>query len=231
MMRFITALGISCIILILASFIIPSCQASIEKEYEEYWYTEFWEGKEIKFFAFKVKVIIETEIDGTWRNNTEYEVNLLVTLIYINREYVNYVVVNETRFNYWVEIVYGDPNRSSTLSYVGDSANYLFRIKRTYAYTKEYRFDLNPSFLFYGVKYEPPSPAATSLIRWDSPEPLYIDVTTTDFQTEVIHHMNLLEAQLNTIRNLIYVLILTTIILIATTGYLAVKKHKIERTD
>jgi hypothetical protein len=227
MMRFITALGISCIILILASFIIPSCQATIEKEYEEYWYTEFWEGNEIKFFAFKVKVIIETETDGAWRNNTEYEVNLLVTLIYINREYVNYVVVNETRFDYGVEIVYGNPNRSSTLSYVGDSANYLFHVKRTYAYTKEYRFDLNPSFLFYGVKYEPPHPPATSLIRWDSPEPLYIDVTTTDFQTEIISYIDLLEAQLNIIRNLMYILVVTTIILIAITTYLAIKKTKV----
>jgi hypothetical protein len=229
-MKWTKIFEISSSLVILIAFMIPSCQATIEKEYEEYWYREIWWGKETKFFAFKVKAIVETERDGTWRNNTEYEVHLLVTLTYINYENVTYIVVNETTFNPWVEIVFGDTDRPWTLSYVGQSTGYLFFVKSPMPYaSNEYRFDLNPVFHFYGVKYESPSPLATSIFEWNSPEPLYIDVTAQfDFQTEIISYIDLLEAQLNIIRNLMYILVATTIILIATTVYFAIRKPKIK---
>lgn len=88
MMKWTKMLGVSAL-LILIAFIIPSYQATIEKEYEEYWHRKVWWVEETKFFAFKVKVIVETEIDDTWRDNTEYKVHLLVTSTYINKEDVN----------------------------------------------------------------------------------------------------------------------------------------------
>jgi hypothetical protein len=222
MMRFITALGTSCIILILASLIIPSCQATIEEEFEEF--HSYWFDREI--FTLKAKIIIETEKDGTCRVDTPYKIYLLITLTYVDHEIVDYVNITEVTFPSLVKVEYGqhDHNLPAILSDAGTTWVFFYVVKFLKYEYEEYRFDLNPQINFDAIVKEP---AISFAEQWDFKEPVFIDVTTTDFQTEVIRHMDSLEAQLNTIRNILYVFILTTIILIAITTYFAIKKTKV----
>ena len=216
-MRFITALGTSCIILIFASLIIPSCQATIEEEFEEF--HSYWFDREI--FTLKAKIIIETEKDGTCRVDTPYKIYLLITLTYVDHEIVDYV--NITKVTFQLVDVEHDPNLPAILSDAGTTWVFFYVVKFLKYEYEEYRFDLNPQIHFDAILK---APAVSFADDWDFKEPVFIDVAT-DFQTEVIRHMDSLEAQLNTIRNILYVFILTTIILIAITTYLAIKKTKV----
>ena len=226
MMRLIKVLGVSFLILILASFIVPPCQAIIEKDFGEF--HEIWFGDEL--FAFKVKVVIETEKDGTWRNNTEYEVFIITSLTYINRTEISYVTFNETGISDSVEITY-EPPYYQHLTYAGDRIEIVHRVKSPNATALPFlhpspnRLDLEPHFLYHFQCKSSELDGWISM-EWSPKEPMYIDVTTSDIPTEIISHIDSLESQLIIIRNLMYVLILTTIILVALTGYLAVRKTK-----
>ena len=69
--------------IILSSFLTQRAYGTIEKEYEYY---EAPLGT--KLYEFRVKVVIETEKDGTWKTGTEYEVYFTIILDYINRNFI-----------------------------------------------------------------------------------------------------------------------------------------------
>lgn len=218
-MRLTKMLGISFPILILATFAIPSCQATIEKDFGEF--------HEISFddilFSFNVKVAIETEKDGTWRNNTIYQIHVIISLTCVNRSKIEIghflLEINETSFTQSVEI--GSYTLSATLSWTNRKAEMRYTVKSP-NYYPTFSLSLEPQF-----KYNFRHPYMGDLSRtWSPEEPIYIYMTSTDTTNEVISKIDSIENQLNTIRNLMYVLILTTIILLALTGYYAVRKTK-----
>jgi len=65
--------------LLLIASIIPSVNATIEKEYEEEMYQD---GS--KHFAFKVRLVIETEEDGTWKTDSSYQLDFILVVTYFN---------------------------------------------------------------------------------------------------------------------------------------------------
>lgn len=71
------------LLLILSSFLTQRAYGAIEKEYE---YSEVIPiGGEL-LYRFRLKVVIETERDGTWKPGTEYHVNFIIVLDYINSD-------------------------------------------------------------------------------------------------------------------------------------------------
>jgi len=71
------------LLIILSSSLTPMVYGTIEKEYEY-----FCSPLDIKLYEFRVKVVIETEKDGTWKTGTEYEVYFTIILDYINRSFI-----------------------------------------------------------------------------------------------------------------------------------------------
>lgn len=68
--------------IILSSFLTQRAYGTIEKEYEYYEATTLGE----LLYRFRLKVVIETERDGTWKPGTEYHVNFIIILDYINSD-------------------------------------------------------------------------------------------------------------------------------------------------
>jgi hypothetical protein len=69
--------------IVLSSSLTSMAYGTIEKEYEY-----FCRPLDTKLYEFRVKVIIETEKDGTWKSGTEYEVYFTIILDYINRNFI-----------------------------------------------------------------------------------------------------------------------------------------------
>jgi hypothetical protein len=215
---------------------IPSCQATIEKEFVEV--HRFMYEEEV--FVLKVKAIIETEIDGTWRRDVPYVITLLCYLTYKRQDVssveiydamVDFPALNEIVDIYYEWEEYLGEKISLSRLYEPWYISIIIKPKVTGRFWL--RFDFRYSaYSIYGGKI-------ISDELWSSKrEPVYINVITTDLQTEVkneiddlqaniSNRLNSLEAQLITIRNLMYVLTLTTIILTVITGYLTIKKSKL----
>jgi hypothetical protein len=216
MMRFITALGTSCIILI-ASLIIPSCQATIEKEYAYQLKDIVWNDT---IEDFKVKLVIETEENDIWIKGKSYTIQFILTVNSINFSYfdaLNFsswdvhisgcdVAISKTRWMY--DYVLGSSDW--TLSYPHVVAEF------TAHPLSEGRATIIPRMSIKIIGSKAPHGYSLGGESWEAEEPLYINVTTTS-----------LTAQIDAIKNLMYVLISTTVILIAITTYLAIKKTKV----
>jgi hypothetical protein len=69
--------------IVLSSSLTSMAYGTIEKEYEY-----FCRPLDTKLYEFRVKVIIETEKDGTWKSGTEYEVYFTIILDYIDRNFI-----------------------------------------------------------------------------------------------------------------------------------------------
>jgi len=65
--------------LLLVVSIISSVNATITKEYEEEMYYD-----SRKDFAFKVRLVVETEADGTWKTDSSYELDFILVVTYFN---------------------------------------------------------------------------------------------------------------------------------------------------
>jgi len=183
---------------------------------------------------FKVKTIVETEEEETWRishseGENMYDIVFVITVTYICPELVEEgqlypqlrvhfhsprsgsqvldeeVVTNSSWFDSEFQSI---PNRL----FVNAGSRYATRIRlEPYFEYNVYHYNLSKVHLAGGY--------------WRG-EPIYIDVTQTikDVQTEI----DSLRTELNTIRNLMYAFITTTIIFIATTAYLAIRKPKVK---
>ncbi|UCE43525.1 MAG: hypothetical protein JSV57_03950, partial [Candidatus Bathyarchaeota archaeon] len=82
---------------LLISLMIFTANATLEEEYE---FEEYYRGS--RNFAFKIKLVIETEEDGTWYIGSTYEVHLFLIVTYFN----------DTHFG-------GDPLNFSATEYEG----------------------------------------------------------------------------------------------------------------
>jgi len=216
--------GISFLILILDSFTIPSCQATIEKEYIEQ--CEFSHVYECCYFAFRVKAIIQTEKDGTWISDNTYEVSIFVTITQRNDTQITSLVLGEMDIDTAGLVTCTGSHQSYGWNYAGRTRSWSFYVDppptQSWSADALTYVNLQPRFQYnYTEKSFPYHDVSR---EWEADEPLYIYVT--DPATDVVSRMNSIENQLSTITNLMYALIVTTVVLIATTGYLAVKKHK-----
>lgn len=216
-------LGVSALLIFIASMI-PSCQATIEKDFGEF--HKVWGNNTL--FTFNVKMCIQTEKDGTWRFNKTYRIYVIVCLTYVNWSIYDWkhpfsLYINNTEFTLFVDVKYrqegfGLYDLSNKIEMLYDVSNSFY---------PPYSMDLEPHFEY---SYPYPYTGERVTLEWLPKEPVYVDISA-DSQSEVISKMDSIENQLNMIRNLMYILVATTIILIATTGYLAVKKYKTGRTD
>jgi len=230
-MKWAKILGIFFCFMTLITFTIPSCQATIEKEFVES--RRYMYGEEL--FALRVKVIVETEIDGTWRKDVPYRMTLLCYLTYIKQDVIA-VVINETRVYF--------PALMEIMDIIYEHEGLLGReeISLSHLYKPSYiKIIVKPKvtgrgWLEFDFRYSAYSIYGSAIISresWSSVEPIYIDVTATDLQTEIddlrtdiVHHINSLETQLATIRNVMYVFIVITVFLFSVNLYFSRKKPK-----
>lgn len=207
-MKRIKILGVFVLLAVIAS-IIPLCQATIEKEYT-------CEVKHLLHndvvYAFKVKLVIETEENGVWIKGKDYTITF--TLIV---DFINFTYLDALNFSGWN--IY-HPHEVDVLKYhdigykafgEGESTlSYPRTVAKFEAYPKhEGRIAIFPVMHIEVIN-------STPFGYWEAEEPLYIDITT-----------KLVTTQIDEIKNLIYVLISTIIILIAVTCYLTIKKTKV----
>jgi hypothetical protein len=211
--------------LISSSFQIPMCKASTHVfDYDQDVYDEF--GNDL-LFSFEIKIIIETERDGTWRisqptKNYSYMIKFAIMLTYINTSRFPNPDTHPTTFL----VEFGRPDvgfanispkrgfeepwgsRSSVWGLRGVAYTDL-GVRVTTPYT-EGKLALTPSCNYkqYYGGFEGPVLSTDGLwVRG----PIYIDVTE-DTQKKII-------TELENIRNLLIILITTTIALIAITIY------------
>ena len=211
--------------LISSSFQIPICKASMHIfDYDQNVYDEF--GNDL-LFSFEIKIIIETERDGTWRisqptKNYSYMIKFAIMLTYINASRFPNPVTHPTEFlvefdspsvgfsnissKYGFEESWG--SRESVWALRGVAYTDL-GVRVTTPYT-ERRLGLRPrcNYKQYYGGFE--GPVLSTHGFW-ARGPVYIDVTE-DTQKKII-------TELENIRNLLIILIMTTIALIAITIY------------
>jgi hypothetical protein len=75
--------------IILSSFLTQRAYGTITNEYEHSQFDDF--GRLL--FRFKVNVVIETELDGTWIFGRLYRIDFIITLNYINETRIKGVAV------------------------------------------------------------------------------------------------------------------------------------------
>lgn len=215
-MKRIKILGVFVLLAVIAS-IIPLCQATIEKEYT-------FEVKHLLHndvvYVFKVKLVIETEENGAWIKGKDYTITFTLTV-----DFINFTYLDALNFSDWY--IYR-PGEVDVLKYhdigykafgEGESTlSYPRTVAKFEAYPKhEGRIAIFPGMFIKAINPKPVDGSFTGTIgNWKAEEPLYIDITT-----------KLVTTQIDEIKNLIYVLISTIIILIAVTCYLTIKKTKV----
>jgi len=162
--------------IILSSSLTPMAYGTIEKEYEY---------SEIKLYPyptllyrFKVKVIIETENDGTWIPScTEhwYRIDYIITLDYINKTTIESLI-----FFYHFSIPISGltyisfrdiKNKTEVMEYSGQTDMLSFEIT---AYPQEFipRLRIRPQFEFNYTFTEDGRSYST---QWCGLEPIYVD--------------------------------------------------------
>ena len=238
MIRHINKLGI-CFshILFLSLSLIPISRAtSIVTEDEQVVYLA-----NIIVCRFKVKTIVETEKDGTWRvsqaeNEYRYDINFLIIVTYVCPEFVE-----EWRDYPQLRVHFHSPYssnnvldeqvqiNSSWFLTEGQTKPLLLIISaRAPAEWKSYfesrRIRLEPYFEYSIYQYTSSWEDVHLLSAYWRGEPIYIDIT--QISEDALTQISSLRTELNTMRNLVYVLTLTTVILIATTIYFAKRKSR-----
>jgi hypothetical protein len=91
---------------VLSSSLTSMAYGTIEKEYEY-----FCRPLDTKLYEFRVKVVIETEKDGTWKTGTEYEVYFTIILDYIDRNFIKSMTFYDAQ-------LFGVGEQSSYPSYI-----------------------------------------------------------------------------------------------------------------
>ena len=158
--------------ILLSSFLIQRAYGTITTEYEKS-VDSF--GRVL--FRFKLKVVIETEPDGTWIRNKLYRVDFIISLNF----------VNESRVKYG-EVIFYDPGLINLKYPIGMRPNYIslrqdqegaFIFKNSYEYAT--RLDTYLSIFFNFTEIRPKG----EFLSWGeyfhsdsycAHEPIYIDV-------------------------------------------------------
>jgi len=81
--------------LLLVFSLIPSVNATIEKEYEEEMRSPI--NPSSVNCAFKVRLVIETEQDGTWKTDSSYKLDFLLTVTFFNETHFEGDPLNFTK--------------------------------------------------------------------------------------------------------------------------------------
>jgi len=203
-MKWIRIIQFSAILILLTS-IIPLCNATIEKDlFEHYEYK--YSDKPI--FAFKLRIVIETETDGSWVVGRDYEIHFIFTLTQINTTRIDYVNISYIIYGY-PKLEMQEPFYPTIEVYgidVGEQMVRTFKVKpisEARSYQLDYRVKWNYTDKLYNESVEK---------FWDSwRNPIYLHITTADFQTEVVNYL----------KTILCVLILAIVINIVTIIYLA----------
>jgi len=133
--------------ILLSSFLIQRAYGTITTEYEKSEFDAF--GRVL--FRFKLKVVIETEPDGTWIRNKLYRVDFIISLNF----------VNESRVKYG-EVIFYDPGLINLKYPIGMRPNYIslrqdhegaFIFRNSYEYAT--RLDTYPSIHFNFTEIRP----------------------------------------------------------------------------
>ena len=219
-MKWIKTLGVFALLAVITS-IIPICQATIEKEYT---YKVKHLLRNDVVYAYRLKLVIETEENGVWIIGKYYTITFILTVDFINFTYLD--ALNFSNFGIYTihdwyvnfskdypaieSIVFG--KGGLTLSYpqfVVEFKAYPKCEGRIGIFPRMSVETINPKFFIGGG-------------NWRAQEPLYIDITTDQVATQIDE----ITTRIDEIRNLIYILISIIIILIAVTCYFNIKKFK-----
>jgi len=214
-----TRLGVFILLTIIISFTIPLCEATIEKEYAYQLKDIVWNDT---IEDFKVKLVIETEENDIWIKGKSYTIQFILTVNFINFSYFDAL-----NFSSWDVYISGCDVAISKTMWMADyilgvsdwTLSYPHVVAEFTAHPlSEGRATIIPRMSIVRIGSSSKVPHGYSLggsESWEA-EPLYINVTTTS-----------ITAQIDAIRNLMYALISTTVIIIAITAYLAIKKPKV----
>jgi hypothetical protein len=162
--------------IILSSFLTQKAYGTITKEYE---YSEIRFDPDTKLFTllyrFKVKVIIETEADGTWIPSIRehwYRIDFIITLDYVNRSKIESLVFYYPRLSLTYYVYKPIRNCTDLMEYSGQVDVLCFKVT---AYPQEFnpRLFIKPCFDFnYTYSAEIGRPYS---LFWYGEEPIYID--------------------------------------------------------
>jgi len=164
--------------IILSSFLIQKAYGSMKEDYE---YSELsWDGNLV--YQFKVKVIIETENDGTWIPSVDehwYHIDYVITLDYINKTRIKSLIFF---YHYSIPIsglqyisFRAIENETEVMEYSGQTGVLSFKIT---AYPQAFspRLRIIPQFEFNYTYSETWSSAIGPYGKqWRGIEPIYID--------------------------------------------------------
>lgn len=194
-------------------------------------------------FRYKAYISIETELDGSWENNTQYNVEVYFKLLWYNESFCPHGIKIECAPWFYI---YRDGD--GVLQYVN-----LTREPQPFTITDYYehyvwRFEIQTSSfpskitaqIDSGIEFSVFNGSSTFRnLDWGAiylyghfkaPSTYIIckqsEISIQNELQNLQRDVNSLEVELNNIRNSMYVLILTTIILIATTVYSAIRKTK-----
>jgi hypothetical protein len=162
------------LLLILCSFSTQRAYGAIEKEYE---YSEVIPiGGEL-LYRFRLKVVIETERDGTWKPGTEYHVNFIVILDYINSDRIKSLTFYNPRLSLlYVEQKLLSPQNPPfiVLSYPYQMGDFELLVKLYYNWEGSYtgRAAVSPNS-YINITWINHTPEV-DMIRWSGNEPIYI---------------------------------------------------------
>jgi len=168
--------------IILSSSLTPMAYGTIEKEYE---YSEITlhplHPHPTLRYRFKVKVIIETENDGTWIPSISehwYRIDYIITLDYINKTEIESLIFFY-HFNHFSIPISGliyigfreIKNKTQIMEFPGQTDILSFEIT---AYPEEFRprLRINPQFEF---NYTLTEDGRSYGKQWYGLEPIYID--------------------------------------------------------
>jgi hypothetical protein len=154
--------------IISSSFLIQKAYGSIKEDYE---CSTFDLGESLAY-RFKVKVIIDSENDGTWIPNNWYRVDFIITLEYINHSSIE-------------SLIFYDPFLSDCSNRMHKNVTFVMegsgQIDELYFEAASYRF--NPRLITYpslsfNITYPQSWGMSPAACGWGGREPIYIGKTS-----------------------------------------------------
>lgn len=215
--------------------------SAIVQSYEESTYMVLKNHQTTELLRCKIYISIETENDGSWRNNTQY------------KGYVNIILdwYDGSLFPNGVSLLIDCPTMAAYFDeYVNQTPTYPYRVNQTLSSWPwgfvSFDFTFKTRELFQGIPvqqqiipemqydlYNGSNPFPLVYLgsqSWYLP-PFWITImqdSQQQLQQQLQRDSSNLQIQLDSLRNLMYVIVLTTAVLVATTVYIAVRKPKIK---
>ncbi len=183
--------------LLLSSLLVsPSlCINYIEKEYNNMQY--------LNLFRYNVKVVVETEKDGTWISGEYYVITVSVKLTYINKDHVHWVIFNETSVEYIGEVF--SANESIGKFYSEGELGCAYIVIKARSVEEKWRDIID---LKFGIFYETYENRIFLAQRFDTTiDPLYIEIVNPKVFNRDVLYLESISNSLASIEELLYVII------------------------